>query len=238
MRLFLAGCQPKMLRVLQEREFERLGSTHTKKVDVRLIAATNRNLEQMIAAREFRSDLYYRLNVFPIRIPPLRERGQDISLLVSYFTQKLARRMKKDIDTIPAAALKALTNWDWPGNIRELENFIERAVLLTHGKTLVVPVSELHKSRIQDPTRGSELQNKDEIARIVRQIVADMKKGSSNRRSTQERDDKVRREIVQILQETRGRVGGPNGAAKRLALNRTTLISRMKRLSIDPKQFY
>ena len=140
--------QPKLLRALQEREFERLGSTRTKKVDVRLVAATNRDLEGMIAAREFRSDLYSRLNVFPIRIPPLRERREDIPLLARYFVQKFARQMQKQIETIPAAALKALTDWDWPGNIRELQNFIERAVILTRGKSLEVQLTELHKSGI------------------------------------------------------------------------------------------
>src|SRR6266576_2874638 len=116
--------QPKLLRALQEREFERLGSTHTRKVNVRLVAPTNRDLEKMIVAREFRSDLYYRLNVFPIRIPPLREQKQDIPLLVSYFVQKFAKQMQKKVDSIPATVMKALTAWEWPGNIRELENFV------------------------------------------------------------------------------------------------------------------
>jgi formate hydrogenlyase transcriptional activator len=137
--------QPKLLRALQEREFERLGSTHTRKVNVRLVAATHRDLEKMIAAREFRSDLYYRLNVFPIRIPPLRERREDIPLLVRYFAQKLSRQMRKNIEAIPAAATKALATWDWPGNIRELENLIERAVVLSRGKSLEVPLAELRK---------------------------------------------------------------------------------------------
>ena len=143
--------QPKLLRALQEREFERLGSTRTKRVDVRLVAATNRNLEQMIADREFRSDLYYRLNVFPIRIPPLRERREDIPLLVRYFVQKFAGQMQKRIETIPAAAMKALREWDWPGNVRELANFIERAVILTRGKALDAPLAELRKVRAGEP---------------------------------------------------------------------------------------
>src|SRR6267378_4435205 len=130
--------QPKLLRALQEREFERLGSTRTKKVDVRLVAATNRDLDRMIEDREFRSDLYYRLNVFPIRIPPLRERPEDVPLLVRYFTQKYGRLMDKQILSIPAAAMKKLSSWHWPGNIRELENFIERAVILTHSSTLAI----------------------------------------------------------------------------------------------------
>src|SRR5205807_8574403 len=124
-----AEIQPKLLRALQEREFERLGSTHTRKVNVRLVAATNRDLEKMIAAREFRQDLFYRLNVFPIRVPPLRERREDIPLLVSYFVQRLAKQMQKKIEAIPTAVMKSLTAWKWPGNIRELENFIERALI-------------------------------------------------------------------------------------------------------------
>src|SRR6195256_6974659 len=133
---------PKLLRALQEREFERLGSTRTKKVNVRLVSATNRDLDRMIEERQFRSDLYYRLNVFPIRIPPLRERPEDVPLLVRYFTQKYARRMEKQIEAIPAGAMKKLSSWHWPGNIRELENFIERSVILTHGAGLPVPVGE------------------------------------------------------------------------------------------------
>ena len=137
--------QPKLLRALQEREFERLGSTRTKKVDLRLVAATNRDLEKMIADREFRSDLFYRLNVFPIRIPPLRERREDIPVLARYFTQNFARQMEKPIETIPAATMKALTECDWPGNVRELANFIERAVILTRGKSLEAPLAELRR---------------------------------------------------------------------------------------------
>src|ERR1700747_1085151 len=132
--------QPKLLRALQEREFERLGSTHTRKVNVRLVAATNRDLDKMIADREFRSDLYYRLNVFPIRIPPLRDRRDDIPLLVSYFVQKSAKEMQKRIDAVPVSVMNGLGAWDWPGNIRELENFIERAVILTHGRSLEPPL--------------------------------------------------------------------------------------------------
>jgi formate hydrogenlyase transcriptional activator len=137
--------QPKLLRALQEREFERLGSTFTRKVNIRLIAATNRDLEQMISAREFRSDLYYRLNVFPIRIPPLRERKEDIPLLASYFVQTFAKQMQKRVDAIPTSVMKALTAWEWPGNVRELENFIERAVILTRGRTLEAPLTELRR---------------------------------------------------------------------------------------------
>src|SRR2546429_2931629 len=138
--------QPKLLRALQEREFERLGSTHTRRVNVRLIAATNRNLEKMIADREFRSDLIYRLNVFPIRIPPLRDRREDIPLLVSHFVQKFAKQMQKQIESVPSAVIKDLTDWEWPGKIRYLEHCIERAVILTRGKALEVPLAELRKT--------------------------------------------------------------------------------------------
>jgi len=197
--------QPKLLRALQEREFERLGSSKTKKVDIRLVAATNRDLEKMIESREFRSDLYYRLNVFPIRIPPLRERPEDIPLLVRYFAQKYGRRMEKQIESVPAAAMKKLATWHWPGNIRELENFIERSVILTHGSALQVPVSELTNGIKGTPVLST--------------------------RETGERD-----EIMQVLRAARGRVGGPDGAAARLGLKRTTLISRMKKWEINPRQ--
>jgi formate hydrogenlyase transcriptional activator len=196
--------QPKLLRALQEREFERLGSTRTKKVDVRLVAATNRDLEKMIESREFRSDLYYRLNVFPIRIPPLRERPEDIPLLVRYFAQKYGRRMEKQIASVPASAMKKLSTWHWPGNIRELENFIERSVILTHGPALQVPVGELGGNGKAVLAQGS--------------------------READERDA-----IVRILKDTKGRVAGPQGAAARIGIKRTTLISRMKKLGIDPR---
>jgi formate hydrogenlyase transcriptional activator len=161
--------QPKLLRALQEREFERLGSTRTKKVDVRLVAATNRDLEEMIEDREFRSDLYYRLNVFPIRIPPLRERPEDIPLLVRYFAQKYGRRMEKKVESIPAAAMKSLSSWHWPGNIRELENFIERSVILSHGPALHVPIGELSNNGRTIPVAGVRAANaRDEIMRILK----------------------------------------------------------------------
>lgn len=197
--------QSKLLRVLQEREFERLGSTTTKQVDVRLIAATNRDLQKMISENQFRSDLYYRLNVFPIRIPPLRERPDDIPLLVRHFTQKYARRMEKNIQTIPSAAMKMLMEWHWPGNIRELENFIERAVILTTNHALNVPLSEL---RLNETNKPAPVQN----------------------------EFGEREKIVRMLKDTKGRVGGPSGAATRLGLKRTTLIARMKKLGIDPKE--
>jgi formate hydrogenlyase transcriptional activator len=161
--------QPKLLRALQEREFERLGSTRTKKVDVRLIAATNRDLEKMMENREFRSDLFYRLNVFPIRIPPLRERPDDIPLLVRYFTQKYGRLMNKQIESIPASAMRKLSTWHWPGNIRELENFIERSVILTHGTALQAPIAELGSNGKTTAVAGTrEANERDEIVRILK----------------------------------------------------------------------
>ena len=197
--------QPKLLRVLQDGEFERLGSTQTKKVDVRLVAATNRDLDRMIEERQFRSDLYYRLNVFPIRVPPLRERPEDIPLLVRYFSQKYARRMQKRIENIPAAAMRKLARWHWPGNVRELQNLVERAVILTRSSTLAISVPELANSGANSaPARARNLDEQDRI--------------------------------VRILKETRGRVGGPNGAAARLGLKRTTLLTRMKKLGIDPRK--
>src|ERR1700719_3543254 len=196
--------QPKLLRALQEREFERLGSTRTKKVDVRVVAATHRDLEEMISKKEFRSDLYYRLNVFPISIPPLRERTDDIPLLVRHFVQEAALRMGKTIDTIPPGTMEALTQYGWPGNIRELENVIERAVILSPGCVLQVPLRDL-RSRIL-PGNGSEKSR----------TLADV-----------ERDH-----IRSVLQETRWVLSGPRGAAKRLGLNRSTLHFRMKKLGI------
>jgi formate hydrogenlyase transcriptional activator len=161
--------QPKLLRALQEREFERLGSNRTQQVDVRLVAATNRDLEKMMENREFRSDLYYRLNVFPIRIPPLRERPEDIPLLVRYFTQKYGRLMDKQIESIPAAAMKKLSSWHWPGNIRELENFIERSVILTHGPALQAPIAELGSNGKIAPVAGTrEANERDEIVRVLK----------------------------------------------------------------------
>jgi formate hydrogenlyase transcriptional activator len=237
--------QPKLLRALQEREFERLGSTRTRKVDVRIVAATNRDLEGMIAAREFRSDLYYRLNVFPIRIPPLRERREDIPLLVSYFVQKFGRQMQKRIETIPAATMKALTEWEWPGNIRELANFIERAVILTRGSVLEAPLAELTMTKLHrassETTPGSVgPREREEIVRIVRETLSEMDRGgpdSGAREAAKEYDERQREEIVRTLAETRGRVGGAEGAAARLGINRTTLLARMKKLAIDRREF-
>jgi formate hydrogenlyase transcriptional activator len=225
--------QPKLLRVLQEREFERLGGTHTRKVNVRLVAATNRDLEKMVADREFRNDLYYRLNVFPIRIPPLRDRREDIPLLVSYFVQKCAKQMQKRIDAVPVSVMKGLTAWDWPGNIRELENFVERAVILTRGKSLDAPLSELRKSPQDQPAHAVVSRSETDIARIVRETIASIK----GEAAVSEYSKKQHNEIAQALAECKGRVGGPEGAAVRLRISRTTLISRMKRLGINPYDY-
>ena len=170
------------------------------------MAATNRDLERMIKEREFRSDLYYRLNVFPIRLPPLRERPEDIPLLVRYFTQKYGRLMQKRIESIPAASMRKLSRWHWPGNIRELENFIERSVILTRGPALLAPVAQLSNNRRSASVAGARVANE-------------------------------RGEIVRALKVTSGRVGGPNGAAVRMDIKRTTLISRIKKLGIDPTKY-
>ena len=228
--------QPKLLRVLQEREFERLGSTRTRRVDVRLVAATNRDLERMIAEREFRSDLYYRLNVFPIRIPPLRERREDIPLLARYFVQRCARQMQKQIETIPTAALKAMTEWEWPGNVRELQNFIERSVILTRGRSLEVPVAELQKTGKWMAVGSVSPSGREEIERIVRETISEMDSGIA-KSTSKETDERQREEIERVLGDTKGRVGGAEGAAARLGIKRTTLLFRMKKLGIDPRLF-
>jgi formate hydrogenlyase transcriptional activator len=222
--------QPKLLRALQEREFERLGSTHTRRVNIRLVAATNRDLEKMIVAREFRSDLYYRLHVFPIRIPPLRERKEDIPQLVSYFVQKFAKQMQKKIEAISPAVMKGLMAWAWPGNIRELENFIERAVIVTRGKSLDAPLGELRKK------------NTIELPRSDQQETSRVAEVGTNSRSDKisvvdEYERQQRAEIIRALTACRGRVGGADGAAVRLGMNRTTILSRMKKLGIFAKQY-
>jgi formate hydrogenlyase transcriptional activator len=195
--------QSKLLRVLQEQEFERLGSTKTIKVNIRLVAATNRELAQMVSDKQFRSDLYYRLNVFPITVPSLRERPEDIPLLVRYFAQKYAQRMNKRIETIPTDALAALSKYHWPGNIRELENLIERSVILSHGTDLRVPLGEL-KVRNTTPSDGEATLEAAE-----------------------------RRHILRALEETEWIIGGASGAAARLGMKRTTLQSRIKKLGIS-----
>ena len=219
-----------MLRALQEREFERLGSTHTRKVSVRLVAATNRDLEKMIAEREFRSDLYYRLNVFPIRIPPLRERKEDIPQLVSYFVQKFAKQMQKKIEAISPAVMRGLTASDWPGNIRELENFIERAVILTRGKSLDAPLGELRKANTVELPLANE--NK------LEQVPAAPSNLQTDRASVTDAYERRQcDDIIRALTACRGRVGGADGAAARLGMSRTTFLSRMKKFGIYAKQY-
>jgi len=198
--------QPKLLRVLQDHEFERLGSTRTIRVDIRLIAATNRDLAKSVAWRRFRSDLYYRLNVFPIRMPELRERKEDIPLLVRYLVQKFARRMNKQVETIPAETMNALASWEWPGNVRELENFIERSVILSQGPILRVPLVELNLAT-EDSHSDSTLESLQ------------------------------RENIIRVLRETGGVLGGPRGAAARLGLKRTTLQYKMQKLGIAREEY-
>jgi formate hydrogenlyase transcriptional activator len=222
--------QPKLLRALQEREFERLGSTHTRRVNIRLVAATNRDLEQMIADREFRSDLYYRLHVFPIRIPPLRERKEDIPQLVSYFVQKFAKQMQKKIEAISPAVMKGLTAWDWPGNIRELENFIERAVIVTRGKSLEAPVGELRKTNTVVFPHAEP--------HHVEPIAGGRTDSQSDQTSVADEYERRRRDdIIRALTACKGRVGGADGAAASLGMNRTTFLSRMKKFGIYAKQY-
>jgi formate hydrogenlyase transcriptional activator len=222
--------QPKLLRALQEREFERLGSTHTKRVNVRLVAATNRDLEKMIADREFRSDLYYRLHVFPIRIPLLRERKEDIPQLVSYFVQKFAKQMQKKIDSISPAVMKGLTAWDWPGNIRELENFIERAVIVTRGRSLDAPLGELRRTNTVEFPRAGHPK--------LEPVVAEGTNSQNDKASVlDEYERRQRDDIVRALTSCKGRVGGADGAAVRLGVNRTTFLARMKKFGIYAKQY-
>ncbi len=196
--------QPKLLRALQEQEFERLGSSQTIRVDVRVVAATNQNLAEMVSERRFRADLYYRLNVFPIVLPALRDRAEDIPILVRHFVHEFSRRMNKTIDGIPQHVIDALCLHDWPGNIRELQNFVERAVLFTDGRLLSPPLSQL--TRRMPSTRGESAMTLAEMERA---------------------------HIRETLQETGWVVGGRTGAAARLGLARTTLIARMQKLGIS-----
>jgi len=228
--------QPKLLRALQEREFERLGSGHTRKVNVRLIAATNRDLDKMVAEREFRSDLYYRLNVFPIRIPPLRERKEDIPLLVNHFVRRFTKQMQKRINGVPPRVMKGLMDWDWPGNIRELENFIERAVILSGGTSLDAPLFELRRVDVApSPTPPLPRAGSEDIAEIVRKTLSSLAGGDQLHYPNA---SKLRDDIVRALTESKGRVGGPDGAAARLGVNRTTLIARLKKFGIDPQNYF
>jgi formate hydrogenlyase transcriptional activator len=205
--------QPKLLRVLQEQEFERLGSTQTMRVNVRVVAATSRDLPQMVADREFRSDLYYRLNVFPVRLPALRERLEDIALLVRHFVNLYAKRMDKQVELIPQEVMQALLTYSWPGNIRELQNFIERAVILSPGKVLQASLSEIRAS-----VQNAEVSGQGAISK------------------TATLRESVREHILQALAETNWVIGGVKGAAARLGLQRTTLISKMQKLGISRAQ--
>jgi formate hydrogenlyase transcriptional activator len=205
--------QPKLLRVLQEREFERLGSTRTQRVDVRLVAATNRNLSQMVAEGSFRSDLFYRLNVFPIMIPALRDRIEDIPALTHHFVQQHSRRMGRPLPNISEAVMDALKRWTWPGNIRELQNVIERAVILSNGPNLVLPMQEVQPRREEEPT--------------IKEVV-------TNAAPVTTFHDAEREAILRALRESNGVV---SGAAVRLGLRRTTLQSKMRRLGIRRPSF-
>jgi formate hydrogenlyase transcriptional activator len=197
------GLQPKLLRVLQEQEFERLGGTRTHRVDVRLVAATNRNLVEMVKRHEFRSDLYYRLNVFPIPLPPLRERREDIPALVSHFVELYGRRMGKQIEHVPPDTMSALSSYPWPGNIRELQNLIERSVILSSGNVLHPPLANLKADAEMESYEATTLEEAE------------------------------RNHIRKILDQTRWVVSGPNGAAARLGIKRSTLYFRMQKLGIS-----
>ncbi|WP_235501653.1 sigma 54-interacting transcriptional regulator [Trabulsiella odontotermitis] len=215
--------QPKLLRVLQEREIERVGGHQVIPVNVRVVAATNRNLKQMVEEKTFRSDLFYRLNVFPVEVPPLRDRPEDIPPLVTSFTRKLAARMNKTIDTVPAAGIQALCRYPWPGNARELQNVIERAVILTEGSTLNLQLNELKIPAAAGPIAP-------QLPTTTRKLPAMFNP------QTPENDDDERARIVQALRETNGIVAGPRGAASKLGLKRTTLLSRMQRLGINTRE--
>jgi formate hydrogenlyase transcriptional activator len=201
--------QPKLLRVLQEQEFERLGATKTIKLDVRLVAATHRDLAKMVADGRFREDLYYRLNVFPVALPPLRERPEDIPRLVRHFTQQFARRMGRRIETIPSAVLDSLVRYSWPGNVRELQNIIERAVILSPGPSLQVPLRDLQPAA---PQAAAPAPAAVSLA------------------------DAEREHILGALRETGWVVGGPKGAAARLGMKRSTLFKKMQKLGISRRE--
>jgi formate hydrogenlyase transcriptional activator len=212
--------QPKLLRVLQEREFERLGSTRTLTTDARLIAATNRDLASMVQEQKFRSDLFYRLNVFPVRVPSLRERPEDIPLLVRHFVEQCARRMNKKIETISTETLKQMRRYHWPGNIRELQNVIERAVILSAGPVLNVPLNEI-QSRPAPAAIGS---NGDPGRKLESPAGRDI-------RSVLEETE--RHHILSVLSRTNWVVAGPNGAAEQLGMKRSTLQLRMQKLGLS-----
>jgi formate hydrogenlyase transcriptional activator len=212
--------QPKLLRVLQEREFERLGSTRTLTTDARLIAATNRDLGSMVEEQKFRSDLFYRLNVFPVRVPSLRERPEDIPLLVRHFAEQCARRMNKKIETISSETLKQMRQYHWPGNIRELQNVIERAVILSAGPVLNVPLSEIQSRPLPAASDGNESRDK-------------MGEASSGKDIRNVLEETERKHILNVLSQTNWVVAGPNGAAIRLGMKRSTLQLRMRKLGLS-----
>jgi len=195
--------QPKLLRVLQEHEFERLGSTRTQHVDVRVVAATHRNLKQMVQDGEFRRDLYYRLHVFPLSVPALRERREDIPILVRHFVDEYARRLNRCIETISPQVIEALTDYSWPGNVRELQSFMKRAVILSPGSVLNPPLGELNEVAVQRPSAELSTSEKTEREYVLRAIWA-----------------------------SNWKIGGPNGAAARLGMKRTTLAYRIRKLKI------
>jgi len=197
--------QPKLLRVLQEKQFERLGSSRTLTSDVRIVAATNRDLVRLVASGQFRSDLFYRLSVFPVVVPPLRDRPEDIPLLVHYFLSKFANRLAKKVDVVSPDTMVALCRYSWPGNVRELEHVIERAVILSPGPELRISLVELSQSHEVVPKASATLEGIE------------------------------REHILRVLRETEGKIGGPGGAAERLGMNRTTLNSRMQKLQISRK---
>jgi formate hydrogenlyase transcriptional activator len=199
--------QPKLLRALQEQEFERLGSSQTIRVNVRVVAATNQNLAQLVAAKQFRADLYYRLNVIPIALPPLRERGEDIPLLVEHFVRKYSARFNKPIDLIPKEVMDILQAHDWPGNIRELQNFIERALVFSPEQVLRLPMADMKRMTTQPSAEAST-------------TLADAERGH----------------ILGVLRETDGLIGGMHGAAMRLGLPRTTLVYKMRKLGIETRR--
>jgi formate hydrogenlyase transcriptional activator len=202
-----AELQPKILRALQEKEFERVGGTRTIPVNVRLVAATNRDLAKMVNAGQFRSDLYYRLRVFPVTIPPLRERREDISLLVRYFLASHSKRMGRRIETIPDETMQTLVRWQWPGNVRELENFIERSVILSPGTVLRAPLAELEQIEESSGSADTNLEAAE------------------------------REHILRVLRECKGMISGAHGAAERLGLKRTTLNSKIKKLGIQRRDY-
>ena len=200
--------QPKLLRVLQEHEFERLGGNATQKVDVRVIAATNHSLSSMVSESEFRSDLFYRLNVFPIHLPPLRERPEDVPLLARYFTSKYSRRMNRNVQRIPTETLESMARYAWPGNVRELQNFIERAVILSNGIDLQPPRGELRLTYDTPAPNGSNGNGK---------TLRDLE----------------REHILEALHKSNWVIGGPTGAAARLGMKRTSLLYRMEKHRIS-----